>query len=432
MLKFLLLCNRPAKGTNADTIIDHIDAIRSMPNVEVVEVSMLGHIPERLKLDRFDAIGVHYTLHISDPNDHFLSDRSIDRIAKFQGPKYIWMHDEYRRVDETIVKLKRMGIGTIFTVIPEDVAAEIYSEKRLPDTTIKTVLTGYVSQELKNRASPPIESRELDFVYRARRPPYWLGSFAMDKINIGLDFQDKAAGDDVRIDISVEEWDRKYSREWLDFLSSSKAALTVESGSSIVDFTGEVESSVEGYLAENQQATFDDVRFLIDPVDEKYSIKCVSPRVFEIAACKTLIVATPGIYSGVIIPWIHYVPLEKDLSNYEEVVDFVRNNQEGCAKIIETAHRDLIESGEYDFEKFSQYCSNIISSSVGSAAEYSKLSYMVDLHFSPSFLIHTYFARYFQRYFLQQRVRRTLIVTWSKLPNELQSILRPMMRVIGR
>lgn len=432
MINFLLLCNRPAKGTNADTITDHIDAIQNMPGVKVCEVSMLGHIPERLDLDRFDAIGIHYSLHISDPRNHFLSERSIERIAAFRGAKYIWMHDEYRRVNETLGKLARMGIGTIFTVIPRETADKVYTREALPDTVVETVLTGYVSQALRDVKSPPLKERELDVVYRARRPPYWLGSFAMEKIDVGLDFRERARQSGLNVDISVEEWDRKYGTDWLAFLGRSKASLSVESGSSIIDFTGEVETAVDAFVATHRNATFEEVRFITDPVDNRLVIKCISPRIFEIAACRSVIIATPGYYSGVIEPWVHYLPLETDLSNFDEITDFIRNNPDGCQTLVDNAYRDLIASDQYSYERFSVYSSSHIAKSETSVDAYGKLRLFVDLHLSPSYLMHNYVAHYFQKYLLRTSLRKYLIATWSRLPVGVQSVLRPMMRAIGR
>jgi hypothetical protein len=432
MQEFLLLCNRPPRGANADTIIDHIDSIHAMPNFRVREVSMLGDIPDTLDLDRFGAIGIHYSLHISDPKNHFLSQKSIERLAAFKGTKCIWMHDEYRRVDESLKKLQRIGVSTIFTVIPKEVAGIVYKKESLPNTSVEVILTGYVSKTLREIKSTPFKKRALDLVYRARRPPYWLGSFAMEKIDICESFVKKAGDGKLKIDVSVEEWDRIYADEWLEFLSSSKAALAVESGASVIDFTGDIEKSVSEYVSKNKNATFENVRHLVEVADHKLSIKCLSPRIFELAACRTLIVAFPGFYSGIIKPWVHYIPLNKDFSNISEVIDLIKNKTNFCEDIIENAYRDLILSSKYSYEEFSKFCSTKIKKKYEFETKYTSIRFYFDLHRSIVYLRHNYIAFVFQKYVLRTSMRKHMIVFWSRMPAGVQTWIRPVMRYIGR
>lgn len=432
MRELLLLCNRPARGANADTIIEHIDAIKAMPGFRVREISMLGDIPSHVDLDRFDVVAIHYSLHINDPTNHFLSLKSMERIGKYGGVKCIWMHDEYRCVNETVAKLRQLGIDLIFTIVPEDVSPVIYPASALPDTRVETILAGYVSEALEAIEAPPFEARDLDVVYRARRPPFWLGSFAFEKIQIGERFKKMAEGTSLVTDISVEEWDRIYAADWLKFLARSKAALSVESGVSVVDFTGEIEASVNAYVAAHENAEFADVAHIVSPYDEKVSIKCISPRIFEMAACRSLIIAYPGRYSDVIEPWVHYVPLARDFSNFDDISDMIRNRPEDCSRIIERAHADLIASHRYRYEHFSRFCAERIPQGRAASTHYTDWRFRIDTHRSLEYLIHNYFAYAFQKYILSTVIRKYLIAVWSALPDGVQKVIRPLMRILGR
>jgi hypothetical protein len=428
----LLLCNRPARGSNAETILEHIDAIKNMPGFRVREVSMLRDIPSKLDLDRFDVVGIHYSLHISDPTDHFLSRASMDRIAAFKGAKCIWMHDEYRRVNETRAKLRHMGIDTIFTVIPEEQAKVVYPAQELPGVKIVTVLTGYVSEVLRSIESPALEARNTDIVYRARRPPFWLGRFAYEKIEIAESVKSHSAGTGLVTDISVEEWDRVYGKQWLDMLRASKAGLSVESGASIVDFTGEIEMAVNTAVSANPNATFEDVAPLLAMHDEDVTIKCVSPRIFEMAACKTLILAYPGYYSGLIKPWVHYIPIERDFTNFTKITDIIKSNMVLCNNIVETCYKDLIASDKYKYDIFSQLCVSSIGSKSFIAKPYSSLSFTLALLASTNYVVHKYLANSFQKFILTTSLRKYIIQFWSSLPEGIQNIIRPFARFVGR
>lgn len=431
MREFLLLSNRPARGSNADTILEHLDALNDMPGFRVREVSLLGNIPALLDLSRFDAIGIHYTLHISDPKNHWLSQKAIDKIAAFKGPKCIWMHDEYRCADDISAKLRYMGIGTIFTVIPEDVASVIYAPERVDGAAVHTILAGYVSPALEQIKAPPFSKRAITIGYRARRPPYWLGRLGQEKITIGLRTKELAAARGIATDISVEEADRVYGDHWLEFLKNCCATLCVESGSSVVDFSGDTEARVEAAVLANSALSFEDVLPLLDGVDGKLVINCISPRIFEMAACRTLIIAHPGEYSGMIEPWVHYVPLEKDFSNFDEVCTVLEDSAR-CEEITARAYDDLIASRAYVYDNLSQFCGGRIPASSDPVKPLSTLIFFIQRHASMNYLVHNYLALMLQRTVLSSGLRRFLIRTWLSFPPRVQDTLRPMMKVMGR
>jgi hypothetical protein len=80
-------------------------------------------------------------------------------------------------------------------------------------------------------------------------------------------------------------------------------------------------------------------------------INAISPRVFETAAMRTGLVMFPGEYSGIVQPWKHYLPLEKDFSNIDEVVARIRDP--GFFKrLTDTAYEELIASGRFSYRRF--------------------------------------------------------------------------------
>ena len=63
--------------------------------------------------------------------------------------------------------------------------------------------------------------------------------------------------------------------------------LGVESGSSICDFTGEIQKNVENHLKKYPAATFEELRDLyFKGVDGRHSIQVISPRCFECLLCE--------------------------------------------------------------------------------------------------------------------------------------------------
>jgi hypothetical protein len=79
--------------------------------------------------------------------------------------------------------------------------------------------------------------------------------------------------------------------------------------------------------------------------------RTVSPRHFEAAALRSCQVLYEGHYSGTMEPLVHYIPLRKDFSNFDEVVERIRD---GALRreLTDNAHRDLIASERYSYAAF--------------------------------------------------------------------------------
>ena len=105
----------------------------------------------------------------------------------------------------------------------------------------------------------------------------------------------------------------------------------------------------ERYLDAHPDATFEEVEAACFPgEDGKLQLFAISPRHLEACATRTCQVLVEGDYSGVLRAGEHYIPIAKDLSNVEEVLDRLQSGDER-ERIVENAHRDIVESGRYTY-----------------------------------------------------------------------------------
>lgn len=321
--RLLLLCDyRPHE---AATVIDHIEAIRMWSRNDVFVLPIYGDIPDELDLETFDGLVIHYNVVMS--SRWYLSPLARWRISRYTGVKGAFVQDEYRFVNQTISVMRTLGIDVLFTCVPSDQVELVYPADVLPEMKRRiTVLTGYVPDTLLAAPIIPYDRRPIDVGYRGRRLPPWLGELGQEKTVIADRFAADAPKYALAVDISCSEHDRIYGDAWIDFISTSKAVLGVESGASVFDFDGSIERSVRGYLAAYPGTTFEELRrrFFAE-VDGRIRLNQISPRSFEAAALGTLMVLYPGDYSGILKPWEHYVPLAKNHSNMDQVVEAIRD-----------------------------------------------------------------------------------------------------------
>ena len=317
---------------------------------------MLGDIDGRLDLDRFDGIIIHYTLIMS--SNSYIGTCARNRLAEYSGLKVAFIQDEYRFINNTVDAIAELGIDVLFSVCDAKAISQIYAHPKIAGVRKETTLTGFVPEHLLTRSVADYEARPLDIAYRARDLSgrlAWLGEIAAEKGFIGKRFKQDAARYDLSCDISGEEADRIYGDAWFEFLASARATLGTESGASVCDFTGEIQKRVEDRWFREPDTPFEVLkRDYFAELDGKIIATAISPRSFEAAALRTLMICYPGHYSGILEPWRHYVPLERDHSNMDEVVAVLRDPKR-AGEIIYNAYSEIACNPKYHFSELARH-----------------------------------------------------------------------------
>lgn len=356
-LHVLLLCHFYPGA--ASTIIEHIHAFPRFSANRYYVLNNLGDLPWWLDLARFDAIVIHYSLVAS--YDSYISPAARTRIREFEGFKAAFVQDDYRWINDTVNAFAYMRINALFGLAGPDIIDQVYSPERLPGVRRETVLTGYVPEDLTNVDVLPIAERPIDVGYRARKLPAWIGSHTLQKWQIADRFLADAPRYGLKTDISYREEDRIYGEDWIRFVASCKAVLGTESGASVCDFTGEIQRNVEAHVKRDPDVSFETLRDLyFKDVDGKILMNVISPRCFEAASLRTLMIFYEGYYSGVLQPWRHYVPLKTDHSNMDEVVAILRHPTEAQA-IVDRAYKEIALNPAYTFRTLVQRVDRVIA-----------------------------------------------------------------------
>jgi hypothetical protein len=345
-LRILLWCNYDP--FNAATVCDHINALAKLSRFNVTVLSRIGSIPDDVDLNLFDAVVIHYSLALA--LDSYISAKSRFRLAEYRGLKVLFIQDEYRFVERTRESIRQLGISLVFTCVPAPEIPKVYPAAALPGVTFVNVLTGYVPAWLTTYPAVPLAKRRIDVGYRGRDYPAWHGRAGREKIDIGKRFLKDAKGFGLRCDIRWRERDRLYGVAWRRFLQNCRATLAVESGASVFDFEGRIGPRVETFeKLLGKKADYDAVRARFFAEDEdQIELSQISSRVFEAAALRTLLIMYEGRYSGVLDPWVHYLPLKKNHSNMAEVVTALRDDFR-VGEIIATAFADIAMNDRWSY-----------------------------------------------------------------------------------
>jgi hypothetical protein len=140
--------------------------------------------------------------------------------------------------------------------------------------------------------------------------------------------------------------------------------LGTETGASVFDFTGAIRQAVEDHLRRDPRADFETLQRLYFADEEgRIRVNQISPRCFEAAALRTLLILYEGEYSGLLTPWRHYVPLKKDYSNLDEVLATLRNPSK-AQHIVDTAYDEVARNPTNSYAGFVKMFDQTISEMV--------------------------------------------------------------------
>jgi len=244
------------------------------------------------------------------------------------------------------------NIDLVYTVCPNhwDI---LYPTISL-DNKIKLGYTSYISEKMIERCkSPkPFSSRRTDVSYRSKLS--YLGQMRYTKGTIGNVFVNNIPFSDYVLNISTHPKDTIFGERWLDFIEDSKFVLGSNSGSSILDPEGELAADVNRYLASHRNATFEEVRKACFPEEDgTWNFTAISPRNIEAALLETAQICVPGPYSGIMQPEEHYIPIEPDGSNIQDVLakmrdtasvgKMIRRCKEAFLAVEELRYRHLVQ-----------------------------------------------------------------------------------------
>lgn len=348
----LLLYHHPPVES-APATVDHIQAFGRHSEFPVFSVNTDCGFPSALDRYRFRAIVLHYTLF--GGWHYFLSRRYLDYLDRSrESHKIAFFQDEYRYCAKRFQFLTDNGVDVVYSLLEPEYHDQVY-EAYTKIRSTKRTLTGYVSDNLLAQCrllSIPDVQRTVDIGYRARQLDYWMGQGGQEKHEIAEQFVERARGMNLELDITAREVDRIYGPSWYEFVANCRGMLGVEAGVSVFDIDDSARERTEQLLAAEPYLDFEEVhRRIVHEYEGGIPYRTVSPRHLEAAAFRVVQILHPGEYSGVLVPDVHYLALEKDFSNFDDVMARFRDPKVR-RETTGRAYKDLIVSGRFSYRAF--------------------------------------------------------------------------------
>lgn len=435
MANILYLYNSSQTYTN--TVFEYLSSFATYSRHRVFFCHQDQLTDFNVDLSRFDAVAIHYSVRL--PFDQ-ISSSTAKALIKFNGLKFLFIQDEYDHTKKAWYWIKKLGIRLVFTVVPTAGIERIYPACEFPDTRFINILTGYVPEEMnvfQTETRPPSQ-RLLMVGYRGRPLPIRYGQLGIEKVGIGKMLKTYCDAHAIKNDISWAEEDRIYGPQWYRFIMSCRSMLGSESGSNVFDWDGTLEKHIAEFQKQHPKASDKDIyEKLIREREIDGIMNQVSPRIFETIAAKTVLVLFEGNYSGVIKAGKHFISVNKDGSNLDEVLHLLQD-VEYIDAMVERAYQDIIASGRYSYRKFIETIDNELEMSLADW-KYDQVDVVDRIpcdHYEGGLPITTSPIRADPPQFLvvvkSQYIMRTCFVIWSKLPERIRIFLTPHVKRLLR
>jgi hypothetical protein len=352
----LLLYHRPTHWwyKDAATVREHIHAFARHSRYPVWELNTDFGFPPALDQVQPGAVILHYSLFGS--GEYRLDDRFLAWLrARPDTLKIAFFQDEYYFCQKRFHFVNEHGVDVVFTHVSPEFIADVWG-RYTPNARAVFNIPGYVEDgmlEAARRYARPDKKRDIDVGYRGRPLPAHMGAGSQEKHFIGERFKELAAGTDLRLDIETSIESRIYGDAWHRFLGRTRVTLGVESGVSFMDLEDECHAEYLRIRAEQgREPSLQELQSgALGRWDGTIPYRTLSPRHLEAAAFRVCQVLFEGEYSGAIEPMVHYIPLKKDFSNFDEVLACI-NDSELRKRIVDRAYEDLIASGRFSYATF--------------------------------------------------------------------------------
>ena len=324
---YILERNRPGHNyLYHDTALPLPKYVQDTPfDVIILDVTLLcarwlpARVFSRLK-DNYDFVKTSNAVKMAFPQDEYDCNEILDD----------WMCD--------------WKVDIVYSVISEhwDVLYPKYHQIGV----IRLGFTGYIDESLIDVPRKQFANRSIDIGYRARKLLPYFGRLGETKWTIGRDVAAKAQATGLTADIVIGDQGTLLGKLWLDFINDSKFSLGANSGSSLLDPRGTIQQRVRAYLHRYPTASFDEVEAsCFKGLDGQFEFTAISPRVMEAALLDSCQILVEGRYSGIVQPWEHYIPVNSDASNFDQVLDAMKDTGR-VLKMIRQCRSAILDAGD--------------------------------------------------------------------------------------
>ena len=341
------------RSDSRSTTISHAASFgRYISDYRVEYVNVFGVIPSEIASE---LVVVTYELVAlrNLPIWQVLVDR-MKPILKASKLRVLMPQDDYSKSNELDDFVCAHNFDFVFTPLTRDLE-QIYPKSILHGVQFHEAFTGYFEESTRehlHRFSKPFIDRAIDLGQRVRFLPPQLGTEAGRKGYLAIEFAQKASVNGFVCDVSTKPQDVFVGDAWWEFLGNTKFTISRRGGASMADPKGLLADRVRRFQMRHPGTTMEDISKRVSLRGGRSGdFSAISPRLFEAAALGVCQILEPDHYVDGLEPWVHYIPLFRDLSNIKEVFQSMRD-LDRCSEMVKASQELLLDSKAFTYSAF--------------------------------------------------------------------------------
>lgn len=291
-----------------------------------------------LRLRSFDTIVL---LHSVLSNAGVIEVGLMDAIAANPAKKAYFLGNEYKLMVPKMELAERINVSLLISMSSSERVHALYRERL--GCTVVCIPSAGLDPAIFYPATD-LADRPIDLGMRAYAEPWYFGHG--ERRQMGDWFVAHAVELGLVVDVSFEHEDRFTPKEYAAFLNQCRGQLGTEAGSDYFDITDTFAQRATLALHALPR-TPDDIPAFYGSQGEYLPLRVISGRHVEAAGTKTVQILFEGEYNGFFQPDVHYLALQKDFSNVDDVLARFRDDGV-CREIADNAYRVAIEELTYE------------------------------------------------------------------------------------
>jgi hypothetical protein len=321
-VKKILLIDRGRREDPVSYSNDWVDAFREHSGAQVDLLSdpfllQWGKRIARLLLSsRYDGIFVMHSV----TTDLGFGYSVAHLLQQIKGPVFLFMGNEFKSLAAKVELAHQMGCSHLLSQLPADVAQSLYG----PFFGGQVVPVAHALNEKAFRFVTPIKDRKIDVGYRGEKYPFYLGHD--ERQTLFLFFSEHAQKSPLVVDLAAGRGKGKRlpRSQWAAFLNSCKTTIGTETGANFLSMSDKMRVEVNAFTDSHPETSFQTVTTeVIQPLVKRYTYlngRAISSRHFDAIGCGTCLISFPGRFNDILQAEEHYLPLEHNLSNADQVL----------------------------------------------------------------------------------------------------------------
>ena len=233
-----------------------------------------------------------------------------------------FLENEFRDIASSVDFFESLNVNIIVSQLPQNEVDKLYL-----NVNKKIVSSPHGMSDRNLIKTINHTSRTIDIGNRSYPYAYYTGNIG--RIVTIPKFITRVEKQKLNVDFSQKITERLQTQDWFNFLKKCRSTISCESGSFYLQWNDNIRNKVNNIMKKRPKTSFNFIKNNILKKSKNYiNGNIISARHFDAISTGTCNILVEGTYNNILVPDTHYIKLNKNLSNYNDVIEKISDKKE--------------------------------------------------------------------------------------------------------